>query len=147
MNDSTHVVIFHDKSKKFISQAAHDAIWNMSSTGSEKLRLGDNMISFSSIAKILTLKEFYTQYPDERRKLDEKAQIEYKNFNGLGYRGIIDSCKTTFAIESMIRGLKEYISSTPEKPVCLNGTDKAWYKGGEEPLELLKLMENKLKTL
>lgn len=145
--NSTHVIIFHDKSKKFINQATYNAIWNMSLSGNEKLKIGENLIAFSAISKILTNDEYYAQYPEENRKKQEQKALEYKNFNGLGFRGVIDLAKTTFALESMIKGMKQYLASTPEKPVCPNGVDKRWYKGGEEPKELLQLMENKLKLL
>jgi hypothetical protein len=130
---NTHAIIFHDGSKKLISQQAYDAIWSLSGDGKEKLRLGDSLISFSSIAKILPLSEFYDQYPKERQPqrnvfqfnggIEEPTLLEGKKFNPLEYG---DKC-----LKEMIKGLKKYIAS-----------DK--YKGSEETLELLHSWEKKL---
>lgn len=145
--NSTHVIIFHDKSKKFINQATYNAIWNMSLSGNEKLKIGENLIAFSAISKILTNDEYYAQYPEENRKKQEQKALEYKNFDGLGIKGIINRTESASAIKQMIRGLKDYIASTPEKPVCPNGVDKRWYKGTNDPLEILEMMETKLRLV
>jgi len=125
--EKTHVIIFHDKSKKFISKEVFDNIWKLSTSGQDKFKSGENIIAFSSIAKILTTEEFYNQYPQER-----EAQIatSYKNFNGLGFRGVIANATVKNALESIIKGMESFIES-------------ARYQGSKETKELLEFMKLK----
>ena len=74
----SHVIIFTDKSKKFISQISYDDIISQSSEGIGGMEIGDNYIRFQSIAKILTIDEFYKQYPEE--KVFETPQQTKKSF-------------------------------------------------------------------
>jgi hypothetical protein len=62
----SHVIIFTDKSKKFISQLSYDDIMSQSAGDSGGIDIGGNYIRFQSIAKILTIDEFYKQYPEEK---------------------------------------------------------------------------------
>ena len=62
----SHVIIFTDKSKKFISQLSYDDIMSQSAGDSGGIEIVDNYIRFQSIAKILTIDEFYKQYPEEK---------------------------------------------------------------------------------
>jgi hypothetical protein len=68
-----YVIIFHDKSRRFISRRTHDAIFEITGSGKEKFKLGDAIISASSIAQILSIADFNNQYPQERVP-------QYKNF-------------------------------------------------------------------
>ena len=121
---STHIILFHDKSKKYISKKAYDVIMSQIMGGVEKLNIGGNLISFSSIAKILSLEEYQKEYPQETpMKLNE---FKFEN---------TEKTETTHkqGLEGIIKGLNKYISSKD-------------YRGTERPLELLKQMENKLKV-
>jgi len=64
-----YVIVFTDKSNKFISKFEHDKIID-ESTDPEigGIELRGSYIRFHSIAKILAIDEFYEQYPDEKIK-------------------------------------------------------------------------------
>lgn len=62
------VIVFHDKSHKFITTGQANLILQASvQTGSKVITTPNlGMITFSSIAKIISIDDFYTQYPEHR---------------------------------------------------------------------------------
>ena len=135
---STHIILFHDKSKKYISHKAYEMIMSQIMGGVEKLNIGGNLIAFSSIAKILSVEEYEKEYPREVvRKLDE-FKTEPVLRTELTHRK---------GLEGMIKGLKRYIGSTKQNPIIGFHGEKCWYQGTEKPLELLKEMESRLALL
>lgn len=141
-NVTTHVIIFHDGSKKFINQKAYDQIWKNVETGIEKIAMGGNIFHFASISKIISLEEYYNQYPDERPAPTMKDVGKIMAEKGIGLREIINRENDTRHIESMIKGLKNYIASTPENPLHTYG-GTAFYQRTQAPLELLAIMKKK----
>lgn len=76
-NPFTQVIIFHDGSKKFITE--DQAVEIMRASGSQLKSITTpklGMISFSSIAKIITLKDFYDQYPDQMPETKPELKVE-----------------------------------------------------------------------
>lgn len=138
---NTHVIVFHDGSRKFITKPTHDAIWSLSGSGQEKLKIGDSLIAFSSIAKILSLSEFREQYPNEQ------TDLFYKPLTPLLEIPKLTNTKNPLWLKDMIKGLKRYITSTEENPVMPNGKDAAWYQGTDAPLAILCDWEKRLKNL
>ncbi len=76
------VVRFFDGSKIFITKEQEKALWQMSTTEAKKIKIDGQGYSFSSIDKILSLDEYYDQYPKERPeppptyfKVDSSQQI------------------------------------------------------------------------
>lgn len=143
MNDFTHVIVFHDKSKKFIGEATYNAIFELSNTQNH-LKIGDSYIAFSSIAKIISKSEFYSQYPKE---IPQQAMPEYKDWSGQGIKGLIGNIKSVDALEQMMIGISRYIESTEKKPVMPNMKEARWYKGTNEPIELLEQMKKRKERL
>ena len=107
----------------------------------EEIDIEGCLLKVKNIADILTIEKYYETYP-QRKPTDVD---KYKTLEGLGYDGIVKFADGE-ALQGMIKGLKRYIASTPENPVCPNGTDKAWYQGTQAPIELLAKMEAKLQT-
>jgi hypothetical protein len=64
--NKTHVIIFVDKSKKHITEKEAELIFQKSATGLKGILINGNAIMFSGISKILSLAEYYEQYPDQR---------------------------------------------------------------------------------
>ena len=63
------VIVFHDKSHKFITQAQASLIFQASGTNAKSITtpaLG--MITFSAIAKVMSIDDFYTEYPQHREE-------------------------------------------------------------------------------
>ncbi len=118
---STHVIIFKDKSKKFINQKAFDIFWREAEKGKTEVLINKTIISIPSIAKLISVSDYYNQYPDERNSYIPLFEVkEKKQYNRNALRG-------------MTEGLRKYIAS-------------ACYQGTNNPKELLALMENKLKN-
>jgi len=62
------VIIFKDKSKKWITKKQADFILQQSCLPNQKKVLVDGLFyNFASISKILNEKEFYEQFPKERK--------------------------------------------------------------------------------
>lgn len=64
----THVIVFHDKSRKHITKEQANFIFQASATSTVPAITTPQLgrITFSSIAKIITIDDFYEQYPNER---------------------------------------------------------------------------------
>jgi hypothetical protein len=66
INLTTAVILFYDESKKFLNQDQYQAIKSAyGNPNVQKLEIDGCLYSKSSISKILTLQEYYEQYPDE----------------------------------------------------------------------------------
>jgi hypothetical protein len=65
--DEQSVIVFHDKSKKWVTKAQAEHIFNAScEPGQKGILIDGSFYTFSAISKILSLKDFYDQFPDER---------------------------------------------------------------------------------
>jgi len=74
----TQVIVFHDGSHKMITEAQAALIFQ-ASAGTDKKSITTpklGMITFSSIAKVISLEDFYTQYPDKRPEAPRETFTE-----------------------------------------------------------------------
>jgi len=62
----TNVIIFHDKSKVFITNQQKDLCYSEVASRSGKIIIDGQMYSLSNMAKVLSIEDFYQQYPEER---------------------------------------------------------------------------------
>ncbi len=129
-NPITHVIVFHDKSKKFITEAQSNLIFQASCGTSKSIttpQLG--LITFSAIAKIIELKEFYDQYPDERPEF----RPEFKPEPRAGYKTIEEqSLANTARRSGLAKGLKQFIRESEargEDPLNAKAILERWEKG------------------
>jgi len=137
INSATHVILMKDGSKKYLNKKAYDFMWRKIEEGASEILMGGNLISMASVAQLMSLDEYYTQYPKDR-----PAQL-----NEFKFETVVKNATThRKALEGMIKGLKRYIASTPENPVNPNGCMPCWYQGTKAPLELLEKMEAKLEV-
>ncbi|GAC1413835.1 MAG: hypothetical protein NVSMB66_6440 [Candidatus Doudnabacteria bacterium] len=67
------IIIFHDGTNLTISSAAADAIHV---SKADELRIGGSIYKRSSIAKILTAKDFFDQYPDKRPEEKKEFTVD-----------------------------------------------------------------------
>lgn len=99
-NDTmSYVIVGHDGSHRFITEAQYNLIFQVSSTDAKSVttpQLGQ--LFFSSIAKIPPIKDFYEMYPDKR---PQEPQYTYKNEIKL-----LDQVRqpTKKAMELMVKG-------------------------------------------
>ena len=115
------VIVFHDKSKKWVTKAQAEHIFNAScEPGQKGILIDGSFYTFSSISKILSLKDFYDQFPDER-PAETRNQFE-EQYGSLGNQQIRKP--TGRAKELMLSGLATYIRDNPNR--CENA--KKQYK-------------------
>lgn len=130
-NPITQVIIFHDGSKKFITESQASLIMQ-SSNGQNKSITTPNlgMISFSSIAKVITLKEYYEQYPDQVPEYRKETNLNElpKQYETLEQQ--LEGHKNQF--KGVLKGLKSFIDEEIKK--------------GNKPLNAIKTYEEKLKN-
>lgn len=134
------VIIFHDKSKKFVTKQQAEVVINQSTTAAKGIKIDGSFIGFSSISKILSLQEFYNQYPDER-----PAPTAHQDFTGTGdilnriLTPIQINAKRIRAVDQLIKGLQKYINSDKNQ-----GTKKPEALLAHMQERLTQIYDNKL---
>ena len=124
---ATHIIVFKDRTKKFINEKAYKFIWDKSVKGEQMINIGGTLINLYSITQLTSISEYYSQHPEERPKeIKTYKQIE----QGKGFSGIISASRKE-ALQGMLKGITKYIKSDQ-------------YQGTQAPLELKKQMELRL---
>jgi len=75
IEQDAHVIVFHDKSVLFITEAQQDALLKASTSTNKFIKINGNVINFAGISKILPLGEYYKEYP---KKIPNQRSI-FKN--------------------------------------------------------------------
>jgi len=115
------IIVFYDKSKKWVTRAQAEYLFNASCEPNKKgVKIDGSFYTFSSISKILSLKDFYDQFPDER----PVTTVDHfkDNYGHLGNQQTRKPTKN--ALKQMLSGLATYIRENPNK--CENA--KRGYK-------------------
>ena len=79
IEQDTYVIVFHDKSVLFITEAQQDALLKASTSTNKFIKINGNVINFAGISKILPLGEYYREYPDkipEQRSIFKREDYE-----------------------------------------------------------------------
>jgi hypothetical protein len=124
-----YVLIFNDSSRKWIEDTIANKIIGISTNSGNKIdnvMIGQDMIRLSSIAKLLTRKEFNEQYPKERI---EPPLPTYKSLPYISIEKQVE--KNPKYYKKMIQGLKRFIDREQ--------------KVGHTPLGAMAMYEKKLK--
>jgi hypothetical protein len=70
MNLSTEirdcVLLFHDKTYKFITKTQEDAFYAQSVTIAKGIKIDGKFVAFSSVSRTMELEDFYMSYPEHR---------------------------------------------------------------------------------
>lgn len=114
-NPLSHVIIFHDGSKKMITEAQSHLIFQASSNQKSISTPQLGLINFSAIAKIISLADYYDQYPENVPEPAKEFTTEEKSFT---LEEQLLGNKSRF--QSFLTGLKKYIDQSlarKEKPV------------------------------
>lgn len=123
------VIVFFDGTRKFISTKQADALFQLS-TKQQQFMVDGGMYKFSAISKIITLEEFYRQFPNEK----PSGLDYYDGGNEMSVEERIKNYrpeKRINAIKGMLKGLNEFIDNyeNPKHSLTLR---KDW----EQKLEL-----------
>lgn len=136
----THIILFHDRSKKLITTLEYEEYRLGRKRGARGITLNDGCdYAFSTIAKVLTIDQFYQQYPAER-PVEVPISKNLPTFDEV----LNESPNRIKALKQTIVGLKRYIASTEDNPITDSRGFKYWYQGTQKPIEMLKQLENKL---
>lgn len=114
-----YVIVFMDRSVKFITNKQAEQIDMISSTPGTSITgvdVDDGHYKFSTMAKVISTKEYYKQYPQQR------PSQETPEFNT---RQIVKDFKPgrrTRALRNMINGLQKFIDSKGGKEKILPKT-------------------------
>ncbi len=123
------VIIFHDGSKLFITSQQEELIYQISGTPTKHIRIDGNMYAFSTMAKIIDLKDYYDQYPEQRPETREEIKIETDNRT---LEQIAESSKENY--QGLLKGLKQFIDEeitkgvTPKHAIELFNSKVSRYK-------------------
>lgn len=122
------VILFIGGSTQFITEAQEQMIFSPQATVAGGCKIDGNFLNLSSISRIIGRDEYYAQNPNKR------PANEYQTFDG-GFHESLGAIRRAEVhkkgLESMVVGMKKYIESNR-------------YQGTQAPIELLKMMENKL---
>lgn len=131
LEENVAVIIFHDKSQKFINQNQHNAIFKAHSNPNVKtIEIDRSMYFIASMSKILTLEEYYIEYPD--KKPERKFENQFTK-----YEGVEQMANSKNGLESLIRGLKKFIDeSFVETPKAQEHLDRMIKKYERQYLEI-----------
>lgn len=106
---NTHVLVFRDRSRMFIPQKVNDFIWTEAAKpNADKIKIGERIVSIRDISKILSVSDFYEQYPREA------PDNQYKTFS-IEKKTLIDGKKY------MLLGFRRYLESTESNPLVRQG--------------------------
>lgn len=119
---NTAVLVFHDGSNKYITQNQYEAlIGQYTNPNLQKIEIGGSLYSKSAISKILTLEEFYEEYPTKKPELKGINEIsnlyEYDPSKDLRSEKLANK-----GLEQLLKGLGRYIAEEAAKG---NKTPKA----------------------
>lgn len=135
------IIIFHDRSKKWISSKQAEAIYSMSGSTQKGVTIDGSFYTFSSISKILSVQDFYQQFPDER----PEETPEWKKEDHVSLSEQVN--RTPESLSGLLKGLKRYIDmelskgNTPKNAISLYDEKLKKYKERiEEREELNKLV-------
>lgn len=112
-----HIILFHDKSKLLLTEKQAGATIEALNFGnSTHLRIEGQLYSKGAIAKIISLDDYYKQYPDQ--KPDQRSTVEELMLEqGMiekpaGYAGVINKSSGK-GLQEMMKGFLK--SSTVDK--------------------------------
>jgi len=102
--DSMSVIMFHDKTVKFLPTVKAEMLFELSSK-QEQFILDGGMYKFSAVAKIIPEHEYYQQYPEKRPTVysaDYQTAEEYVE--------VMTPIKRINALMGIIKGLDQFIT-------------------------------------
>jgi hypothetical protein len=100
---STHVIIFPDRSTKFLNEGAYKFIYNAFMAGKESVPMNGTIYPIKNI-KLMSLADYYEQYPKEKPQMST-----LRDFSGQGYAKIIKYAPEK-TLNGILKGMQKYIA-------------------------------------
>ena len=140
----THAILTYSKIHYLVNKDQAETA-AMLKAGDERM-IGGNLIKGSNISDIITIEKYYETFPEKRppqMNMFDPKKLE----RPMGINGIIRETNSVFALEQIAKGIKKYMASTEKNPVMPNSKDPRWFKGTDNPGEILEKIENKIKSI
>lgn len=117
------VIIFYDGSKLHITTHQEEMILLGSTQGVKGIKIDGNYYTFGSMNKIISIQEFYNQYPDERPDYRPEFKETKEEHKTLEEQGLANENRRN----GLVRGLKQAIAE--------------FEKRGENPIHAKAILE------
>lgn len=116
-----HIIVFHDKSTLEITGVQQEALLEASTSG-KFIKVSGHIINFASISKILTLGEYYKEYPDKIP--DQRNIFKRETYKELSIRELWEKdVKRAKGIKKgLLRSIRE--KDTPKKQELLKQVEE-----------------------
>ena len=126
----TNVIIFNDGSRKWTTEwVAKNIIESSTTKKQEHILLDGQLIRFSSIAKLLTGEEYYSQYPKEQTEPSLPTIKELIKKSGEKYVPLIDKIRgKKHPCQSMLKGIKKFINNQKEQNITIDNVTALYNK-------------------
>lgn len=103
-----HIILFHDKSKKEISDEQYAKLIQSSVSGAKGIEIGGSFYTFSSIAKIPKKEDFEREYPEEAPEARNVFQELYGDTRD--YKPLERTAEQNKnQLKGLLKGLKQFI--------------------------------------
>lgn len=138
------VIIFFDKSKLFIDMDQYNRLLIvMSDPAIKQVQIGYSVYYLGGISKVLTLQEFYDEYPSQRPDPRQGEDNKYANLPDNR-----SAATSRNGLASMIRGISKFIrqaKSSGQDPTGSINMREKWIQKfkmqyGELPEDLVRLI-------
>lgn len=122
------VILFHDKSEKYINEREYQSLLKATENPQIKsVSINGNLLSLGGINKVLTLEEYYTEYPERKPNAGYGQPTSNYNFEDFRSEQLSKN-----GLASMIKGIKKAIAEFRAK--------------GKEPTKALELLSKAEKS-
>ena len=102
-SNSDYLIVFKDGSKKQISSEYGEKILGLSGTEQKNFTLAGQLYSFSNVAKLLPIQEYYQQYPNKKPTTTTK----FKDYPQASF----SKSKRIKFLNAIVSGIEKYIAS------------------------------------
>ena len=132
------VLVFFGKGHKFISSKQELAFVEESNTSARGITIDGDFVNFSSVAKIISLNDFYNENPDLRPHRPEMMSVFTRN----DFKIRKFDKYSTKNLELMREGIKNYIDNSEKI------SWKEWHGEGKRPAQdILEKMDKRIAEL
>lgn len=113
----TYAIVFMDGSTMEITERAYNAIVELSLKPNTKMvKLKGQLVSLSSISKILTNEEYYEQYPDKRPApkvphISELQEVSWEDISKGNFPNYTEERKGN-ALKFLMKGLQRFVDQS-----------------------------------
>lgn len=104
-----HVVIFKDKSKKWINDKVFETLFTLENNG--KFSVDGGIYDYNMVSKVLSRKEYYEEYPEDRPQvIKEFEPSKPVKLNAKKRQLILDGIEDAVGKNEFYKNIKELIA-------------------------------------